>query len=776
MTSVRINRMFFLLVCCLLAFTGMQAQEDRRIFYTFDASMGLADNSAQTLMCTKTGRMVISTIGHVNFYNGDAFTHIDPQPEDVFPLPKYNGHYHLYFDTHHHLWLKDKRSVTCVNLLSEHFIQDIGGVFRELGMLRPVDDLFCDHNNHLWLLSGSMLYGVDDHVNVPVSSSSELQDIDVYNHRQLLQFYANGRVSAYDLKSGRHLYDADAFADNDSVKYSASSVLCADKNHYYQIRNGEKSAVLLLFDTELRTWKRLLTMPYHLNNMEIHDGKLFIASEYGYWTYNVTSGDTEHIEYLKLTGGRRLLTDVNTVAFDRQGGMWLGTEKRGLLYSKPYASPFFCYTWDDPEAMRYSRKLDELLPPSESLGRHVNCKLVDSRGWTWTGLYTGLQLVKSDGKSSYLFTKRDGLLNEMIHSVVEDDQHDIWVSTSFGISHLFIREDSVYHVESYSARDNVPNESFVNGRAAKLGDGTIVMQALDHVVVFNPSHFHSDLMSKMVIYPKLIKVMINGHFVSFGTKIDNKVMLDRAVSRTYEIVVDYSQNSLSLTFSALNFMRPLQTFYRYRVKGLDNQWRVLSYYNSNGLVDSNGLLHVPLLGLSPGTYTIELQSSMDPEVWPYDPYVWNIVVKQPWWRATGVYILLGFLIVSLLALNFFFYNRNMRLSMLRHVEEDDILKRLRAYAKNCEAMLADANLPVSTSAAVVAEQDESADQFVEAMLKIIPYLREHEDRPVSLRRLSELTGVETSQLIKILSDNFYKSPQHVAVRLKALLDESPSAS
>ena len=39
----------------------------KRVFMSFDASNGLADNSAQTLRCTQSGRIVISTIGHINY-------------------------------------------------------------------------------------------------------------------------------------------------------------------------------------------------------------------------------------------------------------------------------------------------------------------------------------------------------------------------------------------------------------------------------------------------------------------------------------------------------------------------------------------------------------------------------------------------------------------------------------------------------------------------------------------------------------------------------------
>ena len=104
----------------LLACTLLYAERMERVFFSYDASNGLADNSAQTIKCTKTGRMVITTIGHVNFFDGAGFVHIDPTPENDFPLPKYFGHYHLYFDQHHHLWVKDKNASSLMLTLSSN--------------------------------------------------------------------------------------------------------------------------------------------------------------------------------------------------------------------------------------------------------------------------------------------------------------------------------------------------------------------------------------------------------------------------------------------------------------------------------------------------------------------------------------------------------------------------------------------------------------------------------------------------------------------------------
>ena len=759
-------RLSILLVACLLMPTVARALGDPdRIFLSYDASNGLADNSAQTIKCTKTGRMVISTIGHINFYDGDNFVHIDPVEENIFPLPKYNGHYHLYFDRHHHLWVKDMRQVTCVDLLVEHFAKNVGDIMKEMGMDKPVDDLFADVDNNMWFLSGNTLYGTDNHKQFKLRHASELHDVDVYNKKLHLQFYANSIVSVYDMEKGRFLYDIPAFTGDDTLRYSNSSVILPDSNIYYQIRNGDKESVLLQLDIEKRQWTQLMSLPYHLNNMVMKDGVLYIASEYGYWVYDVKTGESRHIEAIKLSRNRKLQTDINTIAFDRQGGMWLGTERRGILYSRPFRSAFTNYTWEQPEAIAYEALLSKSITEQPQLPRHVNCQYCDSRGWLWTGRYTGLQLNRPGYKDSIMITSDDGLHNEMIHSVIEDDNHDIWAGTSFGVSHIQIINGEVGHIETYIQTDNVPNESFVNGRAMKLPDGTIVMQQLDHIVVFNPKNILRDSLTSMTLAPKLVRLMVNGHVVEPNKELEGRVIISRALSRLWEINVNYNQNTVTLVFSGLNFARPIQTYYRVRVQGLMDERRTYSFTNSNGMVDAKGLFHLQMSALKPGKYVVEVQVSMDPNHFELRPYSWVVYVDEPWWRSTGIYMLFGLLLLLLGVVNVLFYNKNTRLAMLRNNKEDDILRRINNYVKRCDELHEEVLAPTLSPEYAVDIQEENKE-FIDTMLIIVPYLHAHSNEKVSMSKLSELTGMEMAKLFELLSTNFYQNPRQMVGKLR----------
>ena len=739
-----------ILVCLLSMVLGIHGQDNEHVFFMFDASNGLAANGAQTILCTKTGRMVITTIGHVNFYDGYSFDHISPQAGDLYPLDKYSGHYRLMFDKHHHLWLKDRYNVACVNLTMEQIAHNVRAVFEEMGIKKTVDDLFTDSENMLWTLSGDKLSSPDRPLIITVRQNVALHDVNVYEDMFALLFYADGMVSAYDLQTGEHVFDI-VCPETEAKKYMESSVVYPYEKGFYQIRNGSSEGMLRYLDIEKREWTTVMAPNYRLNNVVVHKGKLYVATQFGYWIYNLATGEKTIVDELTLSKGRKLKTDVNTIAFDRQGGMWIGTEMRGLLYAKPYPSPFHAYSWNNPESRTlYQRMAEKLDMTPRPYRHHVNCEYTDSRGWKWTGLYSGLKLETTDGKER-MFKRKDGLRSEMVHAVVEDATHDIWVSTSFGISHLFVNDTAVYRVETY--------------------DGNIIMQSLDHMVIFNPASFHTLTTDEFILYPKLVHLQMNGQDVEPGKEYDGLMVLEKAVTRSKEINLNYDQNIVKLEFSALNYFRPMQTYYRVRIKGFKkyDDWQVFSHGLTPDVVDKYGMMRLTLLNMDSGQYEVEVQASMTPDEWPAEPYVWIITVHQPWWRTTGIYYLLALVMFGLLLANFLLYNRNVKMRMMRHNEETDVVRRVMQFANRCEAQRTEELAPNK----LMQEGDEEethqvmSRDFVNVMLKLVPYVINQKDvKNITMKELEQNSGVPRAQLYQLLSANIDKNPSQLISLLR----------
>ena len=65
------------------------------------------------------------------------------------------------------------------------------------------------------------------------------------------------------------------------------------------------------------------------------------------------------------------------------------------------------------------------------------------------------------------------------------------------------------------------------------------------------------------------------------------------------------------------------------------------------------------------------------------PYKWTINVNEPWWRSSGVYWLLGLVLLILVAINAYFYLRNDRMFARRAAQERPLLKNIRHFAERC---------------------------------------------------------------------------------------------
>ena len=765
-----------LLFLMLLAVDSVRGM-DNRTYQVINAANELADNSAQIVVCTHSGRMIIATLGNLNFYDGVAFSHIATHTDYQYALPAYRGNYHLYFDNNHHLWLKDTHKVTCVDMMSEQFVANVDSVLKTICQ-EPVEDLFVDNDGHVWLLTKKGLFSEMDGMYYKVHSNRNLQDLDVVDNT-LITFYESGEEIGQSLQTGNVVHRTRAYDDEMAQKYMNSSVILRYESGFFQVRNGDETSVLMWFDVKERKWTIVKEFPYHINNMELNEGKIYMPSEYGFWIYDIATQAMEWVRQLTIEGGATIETDCNMISFDMQGGIWIGTEKRGVLYGRPTTPAFKRYPWTDPKSLELERLMaGQNQDIYEFQGQRANCQYVDSRGWKWIGTMTGLYLFKEENASPVVFSKNNGLYNNVVHAVVEDKNHNIWLSTSNGISCImFDANNEVLFVNSFGRIDGVPIESFSNAKAKLMGNGHIIMQAIDHVVEFNPEDLYEiSTPHPYKLFPKLISLLVNGNYAQPNVPMDGNVVIDRPFTGVRDISLNSDQTTVSLTFSALNYFRPLQTFYRVRVKGLPayNDWKVFSYFNGGGKVDGRGLLHLPLVGLEPGDYVLEIQVSLFPDQWEGTPFEWGVHVNEPWWRTTGIFWIVGIIMFVLIVVNLVVYMRNERLRMQRNHQEGDIIRKIRQFVQRCDITSNEILMPTLDDFHLSPDDENTnlSSEFIETMIKLIPYVRDHMRGELSMSQLSNVAHIDVVSLYRIMMADIYKSPRKLELicRLEKGLD------
>ena len=88
------------------------------------------------------------------------------------------------------------------------------------------------------------------------------------------------------------------------------------------------------------------------------------------------------------------------------------------------------------------------------------------------------------------------------------------------------------------------------------------------------------------------------------------------------LVVPYRRRSLRVAFSALTFSHPDDTWFRYRLVGLDDRWST---------TDQRELMFG---ALTPGRYVFEVTTGSDLRGWHESPARLEFRVERPWWGTT----------------------------------------------------------------------------------------------------------------------------------------------
>lgn len=164
--------------------------------------------------------------------------------------------------------------------------------------------------------------------------------------------------------------------------------------------------------------------------------------------------------------------EILSVLASRDGSVWIGTNGGGLARLKDGVMTTYTredgllnnYVWslaEDHEGRLWVGTWDGLarmdgercLPLTDSNGRSIGTVLAlyeDSRGILWIGTTEGLKFLK-DGRVNRLTTS-DGLLNNSVRAILEDKRGAIWLATDGGVSCL--RQGKF---TSYTTRDGLPD-------------------------------------------------------------------------------------------------------------------------------------------------------------------------------------------------------------------------------------------------------------------------------------------------------------------------------
>jgi ligand-binding sensor domain-containing protein len=388
-------------------------------------------------------------------------------------------------------------------------------------------------------------------------------------------------------------------------------------------------------------------------------GALWIGSEFG-----LSRWDQGVLKHFTLADGFSAASCVLCIAEDPAGDIWIGTQSGELR--RWHLGEFKSFYPPDSSA---GEKKSADAPLHENSGREWFWAFhFDDDGVLWIGSLGGGLLRFKDGHFTR-FTTHDGLPNEHVSQILEDDLGQLWLGTRAGISRVKKREltnfsnggNEPINFITYGRSDGLPTIECSGGiqpACWKGRDGRLWFSTVKGPVWVNPSALRFNRLPPPV---QLEEIMVDGERATMDS-----VSPAQPGGRVLDPMrIAAGRHHFEFKFSALSFTSPDKVKFRWRLKGLEADW-----------VDG-GDRHAASYGfLPPGDYQFEVRACNNDGVWNETgvaarltvlPYFW-----QTWWFKIAAILLL---IAVLLTIYFIRIARwrtleNLRLRIARDLHDE----------------------------------------------------------------------------------------------------------
>lgn len=248
------------------------------------------------------------------------------------------------------------------------------------------------------------------------------------------------------------------------------------------------------------------------------------------------------------------------LCMDRRNRLWVGTS-RGLFIIDIFSFARSRIHFD------YVHIKTKLSDSGSSTTDKINCIIQDGEERIWLGC-NGSGMYEFTGHKDGLFqfknyTVKDGLPNDNVIGIAEDDNGRLWLSTSQGISRL---DKQSMAFTNYTKHDGLlTNQFYWNAYYYSKARNLLFFGNTEGLVAIRPDMNEESYNPAKVSLTNL-SILGNTVYPSTGRHID------REISKAQQIRLHESDKVFNIDFSAKDYGRTGQERYAYRLKGYDEAW------------------------------------------------------------------------------------------------------------------------------------------------------------------------------------------------------------
>lgn len=366
----------------------------------------------------------------------------------------------------------------------------------------------------------------------------------------------------------------------------------------------------------------------------------------------------------------------------------------------------------------------------------------DKEGIFWLASKGG-GLIQFDPKTEkhQSFTTVNGLSNNVIYAVYEDDYNRLWMSSNWGLMSF---DKKSHFVTNYTKEQGLLNNEFNTISHYQDDKGTIYFGNQKGLVFFHPKDFQQNQAE---------------HFPILITK-TNKILKenDSEVPSKDKHKIDLypSDKGFVLNVALLDYRNPKLHQYAYKIEGLDNKW----HYQLNPDITEKNLDY--------GHYTLRVKIKGIEGIWINYPTPIQLSVYKPfylqWWFIGSAIVLGVFLVLLLIKL------RTRKLLIQQRKLEDTVRDRTKKIAQQADDLKKLDRIKSRFFANISHELRTPLTLIIGPITLLLNQLQKEKDDKLAVK--SSLKGIKKSSenLLKLVEEILDLSKMEAQ---KLGLDESP---
>jgi len=360
-----------------------------------------------------------------------------------------------------------------------------------------------------------------------------------------------------------------------------------------------------VFKHILSDYKNSGTFPgYRINNLyKDGTGTLWVGTNNGLAIYNPSRQAVT--SFNAIEDGSGLNEEIVTsIIEDDNGILWVGTFSSGLR-------------WLDPQTGKFSHYIRDPQDPNSISNDSILTIFESSNNELWVGTAGG-GLNRYDPVSDTFISYNDtnGLPNNIISGILEDELGNLWLSTNFGIAQF---NPLTGTSRNFTVGDGLQSNEFNPGAFVKDSEGRMYFGGTNGFNVFQPSHMDEN---HFIPQLNLISVLQNG----------KPIEGDTTPEKLQELTLEYPDNSFEFEYTALSYSLSSKNQYAYKLEGYDNDW----YFAGTNRIGRYS-------NLPGGQYTLRMKAANSDGVWNEEGLALQVTIVPPFWRTKWFYsiVILG---------------------------------------------------------------------------------------------------------------------------------------